>query len=71
MPPCVRNIRVTTTPNVLNDAVAEMTIGLMISLARRIPQADRFVRQCLWLKSAFPFQVELNSKTVGIYILAR
>ncbi len=36
-----RNIRVTNTPNVLNDAMAEMTIGLMIALARRIPQADR------------------------------
>ena len=39
-----RNIRVTNTPNVLNDAVAEITIGLMIALARRIPQADQFVR---------------------------
>src|SRR5690606_10107384 len=27
-----RNVRVTNTPNVLNDAVAELTIGLMISL---------------------------------------
>ena len=36
-----RNIRVTNSPNVLNDAVAEITIGLMIALARRIPQADR------------------------------
>ena len=40
-----RNIRVTNTPNVLNDAVAEIAIGLMIALARRIPQADQFVRQ--------------------------
>ena len=40
-----RNIRVTNTPDVLNDAVAELTIGLMISLARRIPQSDQFVRQ--------------------------
>ena len=32
-----RNIRVTNTPNVLNDAVAELTLGMMIGLARRIP----------------------------------
>ncbi|MGN6683767.1 MAG: 2-hydroxyacid dehydrogenase, partial [Devosia sp.] len=36
-----RNIRVTNTPNVLNDAVAELTIGLMIALSRRIPQAHQ------------------------------
>src|SRR5579863_262829 len=39
-----RGVRVTNTPNVLNDAVAELTLGLMIGLARRIPQADQFVR---------------------------
>jgi len=66
-----RNIRVTNTPNVLNDAVAEITIGLMIALARRIPQSDQFVRQGLWARGTFPFQVELNGKTVGILGLGR
>jgi lactate dehydrogenase-like 2-hydroxyacid dehydrogenase len=66
-----RNIRVTNTPNVLNDAVAEMTIGLMIALARRIPQADRYVREGKWLARNHPLQVELNGKTVGILGLGR
>lgn len=66
-----RNIRVTNTPNVLNDAMAEITIGLMISLARRLPQADQFVRQGKWLKGNFPLQSELNGKTVGILGLGR
>jgi len=66
-----RNIRVTNTPNVLNDAVAEITIGLMTALARRIPQADRFVRQGGWKSGAFPLQVELNGKTLGILGLGR
>lgn len=66
-----RNIRVTNTPNVLNDAMAEITIGLMISLARRLPQADQFVRQGKWLKGGFPLQSELNGKTVGILGLGR
>ena len=61
-----RNVRVTNTPNVLNDAVAEITIGLMIALARRIPQADRFVRDGKWLKGGYPLLVELSGKTVGI-----
>lgn len=66
-----RNIRVTNTPNVLNDAVAEIAIGLMIALARRIPQADQFVRQGKWPKANFPLLSELNGKTVGILGLGR
>ena len=52
-PPRQRNIRVTNTPDVLNDAVAELTIGLMIALARRIPQGDQFVRQGKWPQGSF------------------
>lgn len=66
-----RNIRVTNTPNVLNDAVAELTIGLMIGLARHIPQGDQFVRQGKWPKGGFPLFSELNGKTVGILGLGR
>ena len=66
-----RNIRVTNTPNVLNDAMAEITIGLMISLARRLPQADQYVRQGKWAAGNFPLQSELNGKTVGILGLGR
>lgn len=66
-----RNIRVTNTPNVLNDAMAEITIGLMIALARRIPQADRFVREGKWVQGGYPLQRELNGKTLGILGLGR
>jgi len=66
-----RDIRVTNTPNVLNDAMAEITIGLMISLARRLPQADRFVREGKWPNGAYPLQNELTGKTVGIVGLGR
>jgi phosphoglycerate dehydrogenase-like enzyme len=66
-----RNIRVTNTPNVLNDAMAEITIGLMISLARKLPQADQYVRQGKWPAATFPLQAELNGKTLGILGLGR
>ncbi len=66
-----RGIRVTNTPNVLNDAMAEITIGLMIALARKLPQTDRYVRDGKWLKGGYPLQVELNGKTVGILGLGR
>lgn len=66
-----RNIRVTNTPNVLNDAVAELTIGLMIALARRIPQGDQFVRQGKWPAGNMGLFSELTGKTVGILGLGR
>lgn len=67
-----RNIRVTNTPDVLNDAVAELTIGLMISLARRIPQSDQYLRQGKWLSQGnFGLFSELTGKTVGILGLGR
>jgi lactate dehydrogenase-like 2-hydroxyacid dehydrogenase len=66
-----RNIRVTNTPNVLNDAVAELTIGLMIALARRIPQGDQFVRQGKWPSGNMGLFTELTGKTVGILGLGR
>lgn len=66
-----RNIRVTNTPNVLNDAMAEIAIGLMVSLARRLPQADRYTREGKWPKASFPLQSELNGKTLGILGLGR
>jgi lactate dehydrogenase-like 2-hydroxyacid dehydrogenase len=65
------NVRVTNTPNVLNDAVAELTIGLMVALARRIPQADQFVRQGKWPNAGFGLFSELTGKTVGILGLGR
>jgi lactate dehydrogenase-like 2-hydroxyacid dehydrogenase len=66
-----RNIRVTNTPNVLNDAMAEITIGLMVALARRLPQADQYVRRGKWTAGSFPLQSELNGKTLGILGLGR
>ncbi|MHA1529886.1 MAG: 2-hydroxyacid dehydrogenase, partial [Alphaproteobacteria bacterium] len=35
-----RGVRLTNTPDVLNDAMAEITLGLMIALCRHIPQAQ-------------------------------
>jgi lactate dehydrogenase-like 2-hydroxyacid dehydrogenase len=66
-----RNIRVTNTPNVLNDAVAELTVGLMIALARRIPQGDRFVREGRWPSGNLGLFSELTGKTAGILGLGR
>lgn len=61
-----RSIPVTNTPNVLNDAVAELAIGLMLALARRIPQADRHVRDRKWPSGGYPLTPEITGSTLGI-----
>ncbi|MEL6318419.1 MAG: 2-hydroxyacid dehydrogenase [Pseudomonadota bacterium] len=72
-----RGVRVTNTPDVLNDAVAELAVGLMIALCRRIPQADQFVRLGRWgnaggdWAAGFPLTGELTGKTAGILGLGR
>lgn len=66
-----RNIRVTNTPDVLSDAVAELTIGLMLSLARRLPQADRYVRDGRWPEGNLPVYREIGGYTLGIVGLGR
>jgi len=43
-----RGIRVTTTPGVLTDDVADLAIGLVIALLRGIPSSDRYVRDGAW-----------------------
>lgn len=65
-------LRVTNTPDVLNDAVAELTMALMLGLARQIPQADAYVRAGRWDKEGpFVYTGELTGKTVGILGLGR
>jgi lactate dehydrogenase-like 2-hydroxyacid dehydrogenase len=64
-------IRVTNTPDVLNDCVAEMTLALMLAACHRIPQADRYVRDGLWPSANFPLTPELTGRTVGILGLGR
>lgn len=67
----VRGIVVTNTPDVLNIAVAELTVGLMLALARSLPQADRFVRDGKWNDGMFPLRGQLHGKTVGMLGLGR
>jgi lactate dehydrogenase-like 2-hydroxyacid dehydrogenase len=45
-----RGVRVTTTPNVLSDDVADLAVGLTIGLLRGIPASDRHVREGRWLQ---------------------
>jgi lactate dehydrogenase-like 2-hydroxyacid dehydrogenase len=66
-----RGIAVTNTPGVLDGAVAELTLGLMLALARDIPRADAFVRNGGWTGGTFPNGAELRGKTLGLIGLGR
>lgn len=66
-----RGVRVTNTPDVLNDAVAELALALMLGLCRRIPQADAFVRAGKWPGGAFELTGELTGAHAGILGLGR
>jgi len=72
IPACkARNVRVTNTPDVLNDAMAEITMGLMIALCRRLPQADAYTRAGKWREKNYPLTDELTGAKVGILGLGR
>ncbi|KUF11981.1 2-hydroxyacid dehydrogenase [Pseudoponticoccus marisrubri] len=65
-------VRVTNTPDVLNDCVAEVTLALMLALAHRLPEAERYVREGRWeAEGNFPLTAELTGRTVGIIGLGR
>lgn len=62
---------VTNTPDVLNDAVADTALALMLSVGRRIVEADRFLRAGKWLEGAFPFARQVTGSKLGIVGLGR
>ncbi|MDP1943041.1 2-hydroxyacid dehydrogenase [Rhodoferax sp.] len=67
-----RSIPVTHTPGVLNDEVADLAIGLMLSIARRIPQADQYVRAGRWGKEGpMPLTRKVSGARLGIVGLGR
>ena len=59
----MRHIIVTNSPGMNADAVADLTMGLILSVARRIPYLDRTLREGEWVSSK---GVEIYGKTIGI-----
>jgi glyoxylate reductase len=63
-----RNIIVTNTPDVLTEAVAELTWALILGIARRVAEGDRLIRRDGWKGWALDFMLgtELRGKQLGI-----
>jgi len=62
------DIVVTNTPDVLTDAVVEFTVALLLSVVKRIPEADRFTRAGKFQGWAPELLLgsELTGKTLGV-----
>jgi len=65
-------IVVTNTPDVLNEEVADTTLGLLLCTVREFPQADRFVRAGRWERGPYPLtRATLRDRTIGIVGMGR
>lgn len=64
-------ITVTNTPDVLNEEVADTTLGLLLATIRQLPQADHYLRAGKWLEKPFPFTATLQDRTVGVVGMGR
>ncbi len=71
-----KNIKVSNTPNVLNDAVAEITILLILASSRRIGEAYNLVKTNTWKDhrpdiTKLMVGSEVTGKTLGIIGMGR
>ena len=62
---------VTNTPDVLTDCVADLTLSLLLAVARGICAADRYVRNGRWLQGSMPLSSKVGGKLCGIVGLGR
>ena len=68
-----RGVMVTNTPDVLTDAVAAFTWGLILAVTRRLAEGDRLIRRGGWKGWAFDFMLgtDLRGKQLGLVGLGR
>jgi len=67
-----RGIRVTNTPDVLTDDVADLAMGLMLAVARRLPAQDLYVRQGRWpIEGDPPLARRVSGRRIGVLGLGR
>ena len=69
-----KGITVGYTPEVLTRATADMTMALMLSLFRRIPEGNQIIRNDKWNTIFGPYDflgTDLYQKTLGIFGMGR
>jgi lactate dehydrogenase-like 2-hydroxyacid dehydrogenase len=68
-----KGVIVTNTPDVLDEEVADTTIGLLLNTIRLLPQAENWLRAGRWVKDG-PFRLSplsLRGRHVGMYGMGR
>jgi D-3-phosphoglycerate dehydrogenase len=60
-----KSVTVISTPAAPTTSVAELVIGLMLSVLRKISQGDRAMKEGRWIKNEL-MGSELGSKTIGV-----
>ncbi len=60
-----KGVTILNTPGAPTTSVAELTVGLMLSLLRSIPFADRSMKEGGWIKNRLMGE-ELQSKRIGV-----
>jgi lactate dehydrogenase-like 2-hydroxyacid dehydrogenase len=67
-----RGVAVTNTPDVLNDDVADLAVGMLIAQCRRLVQGDHHARSGAWAAGQdFPLNRKMSGGRVGILGLGR
>jgi hydroxypyruvate reductase len=63
--------KVTHTPDVLNDEVADLALALMLAVSRNIVQAHEHVRSQAWLQGPMPLGRKMSGARLGIVGMGR
>jgi glyoxylate reductase len=68
-----RGVIVTNTPDVLTEATADFTWGLILAVTRRIAEGERLLRRGEWKGWALDFMLgtDLHGKTLGVVGMGR
>ncbi|MEL6964733.1 MAG: 2-hydroxyacid dehydrogenase [Pseudomonadota bacterium] len=67
-----RHVHVTNTPDVLTVGVAELAMGILLDVARKITWNDRYLRAGRWpLEGDPPLASSLSGRTLGVLGMGR
>ncbi len=61
-----RSISLTYTPGLTDDDVADLAMGLVLSVVRKIPEAHRFVRNADWVDGPFALTRQVTGIRMGL-----
>ncbi|MBD8859249.1 2-hydroxyacid dehydrogenase [Klebsiella variicola] len=64
-------VRVSHTPGVLTDDVADLALGLMLATSRQIVAAHKFIEAGEWAAGGFPWTQKVSGSQVGIVGMGR